>query len=206
MVLHKYSSFSSDYYLFSRQKSPQQIEKDQRSSRISNAYAGNNKKYIPQILITSITMLHEVLYKHLDGILVSRLYTEDQFIDLFSRTIPESNTVIASQLYKSYEENDQRIIEKIDKLIDNKLSLIRVELEREQIEDSISLEEVNKLLHSIDDMLQQHLNQLNIELDNKNTKLLKYAMELSDIEAIDTSMYDNVAKLITDMETNQPSS
>ncbi|CAH01872.1 Nkp2p [Kluyveromyces lactis] len=151
-------------------------------------------------------MLHEVLYKHLDGILVSRLYTEDQFVDLFSRTIPESNTVIASQLYKSYEENDQRIIEKIDKLIDNKLSLIRVELEREQIEDSISLEEVNKLLHSIDDMLQQHLNQLNIELDNKNTKLLKYAMELSDIEAIDTSMYDNVAKLITDMETNQPSS
>lgn len=206
MVLHKYSSFSSDYYLFSRQKSPQQIEKDQRSSRISNAYAGNNKKYIPEILITSITMLHEVLYKHLDGILVSRLYTEDQFVDLFSRTIPESNTVIASQLYKSYEENDQRIIEKIDKLIDNKLSLIRVELEREQIEDSISLEEVNKLLHSIDDMLQQHLNQLNIELDNKNTKLLKYAMELSDIEAIDTSMYDNVAKLITDMETNQPSS
>ncbi|QEU59537.1 Nkp2 [Kluyveromyces lactis] len=151
-------------------------------------------------------MLHEILYKHLDGILVSRLYTEDQFIDLFARTIPESNAVIASQLYKSYEENDQRIIEKIDKLIDNKLSLIRVELEREQIEDSISLEEVNKLLHSIDDMLQQHLTQLNIELDKKNTNLLKYAMELSDVEAIDTSMYDNVAKLIRDMETNQPSS
>ncbi|CDO93371.1 unnamed protein product [Kluyveromyces dobzhanskii CBS 2104] len=148
-------------------------------------------------------MIHEGVNRYLDEVLVSRQYTKNRFVDLFTSSIPESDTTIASQIYDSYEKNDLHIIEKVQLLVDTKLSSIEASLVREQVEDSVSLGQLNKQLHDIDEILEQYLNQLNIDLETKNAKMFDYVTQINAVEPVDASLRANVIKLIRGIEANE---
>lgn len=145
------------------------------------------------------SMLKDIVHRHLSKHLVSSVYTEAHFIDTCTKTIPGFNYDLASKIYKEYEQNDTQLIDKITDLIDNKLLETKVQLEREQLEDSVMLKQLNQILQNVDTLLQEYLNQLGRQLGDTKFKLEQYAEDINNIQPVDTQLQNSITELMNEI-------
>ena len=128
-------------------------------------------------------MLKDIVHRHLSKHLVSIVYTEAHFIDTCTKTIPGFN----------YD------LDKITDLIDNKLLETKIQLEREQLEDSIMLKQLNQILQNVDTLLQEYLNQLGRQLGDTKFKLEQYAEDINNIQPVDTQLQNSITELMNEI-------
>lgn len=148
-------------------------------------------------------MAEEIVSDFLSKCLVSVIYTETAFASLITQQMPELDKTTIKDMYSQYKRTDSQLLEEISMLIKRKYASGIQQLELEQIEDSVSLNEVIEILETINGLLQEHLAKINSNTKRKNQRLSEYANEIDEIQPIDSGSIEALYQLIKKIESNQ---